>query len=615
MEQRQSLLAWVLIPILLLSAVAACADKKEAPEVSQKAAPQSGQWGAGVYVDKAWNFARDVVGHRIHVQNQKIECTKCHAPTTDKMGPVTPDRCASCHQKEGHIQHAAAEAAKRFGAGTKAVCTNCHAFTLEGARREEALKTEPPRVELDGGPIDGGMGKTPVAVESYQPSECKRCHATQQGALAPVTVHGSQPCLSCHKPHEGAPQSAPCSDCHKDISTSHASHGKSLVEACSTCHEQRHAPAKEALATCVTCHSKQQPVIPASALFAGGHTQCIGCHKPHAFEKKEAAPCRSCHAQVNVIGAGSIAAHNGCTNCHSPHNVRASAPGACATCHQAVHSDHPKAAGNCVGCHDPHPTLNKAGQGVQVSACSSCHKFAASDHGAHKGAPCTGCHKPHGFKLALSNLATCDGCHAARVQQVSSNKGHQACAGCHNGLPHRPEPAKAACNNCHQRQAALVKPGHARCTGCHEPHSGAQATPCASCHRVEQQTAPKGHQVCTNCHEPHVGLPTQKVCADCHRAEQRSAHGQLSGGCQTCHRAHGPTGVASVPACATCHQIQKLPGLHAEPKHRPCATCHSGHEDPAAPKREICVSCHKDRTDHFPQSPRCAGCHLFTKTP
>ncbi|HEY0464009.1 MAG TPA: hypothetical protein VGC79_07365 [Polyangiaceae bacterium] len=611
MKQRPSLLlAWVLIPILVLSALAACADKKEAPEISQKAAPKNGQWGAGVYVDKAWSFARDVSGHRVHVIKEKIECVKCHASTVDKMGPVTPDRCASCHEKEGHIQHAAAEASKRFGAGTKAVCTACHAFTLEGTRHDEALLKEPARVR-----VDGSGGTAALGVESYEPSECKRCHAVQLGALAPVEVHGTQPCLSCHKPHEGAPQSAPCSDCHKDISTSHAAQGKSLVETCSTCHEHRHAPAKEAVGTCAACHSKQQPIIPASALFAGGHTQCIGCHKPHSFEKKEATPCRTCHAQVSVIGAGSIAAHNGCTNCHSPHNVRASAPGACATCHQAVHSDHPQVVGTCVGCHDPHPKLNQSTLGVQVSSCTSCHKFAQSDHGAHQGAACTGCHKPHGFKLALSNVATCNVCHAARVQQVSSNPGHQACSGCHSGLPHHPEPDKVACSNCHQKQAGLVKPGHARCTGCHEPHSGAQIAACASCHRAEQQTAPKGHQVCTNCHEPHVGLPTQKVCADCHRAEQQSAHGRLGSGCQTCHRPHGPTGVASVPACASCHQLEKLPGLHAEPKHRPCATCHTGHEDPAAPKREICVSCHKDRTDHFPQSPRCAGCHLFTKTP
>jgi hypothetical protein len=604
----------VLIPLLVLSALVACADRKEAPQSDQKAAVQNGQWGAGVYVDPAWSFARDVTGHRVHVIEQKVECVKCHAPSANKMGPVTPDRCIACHQKEGHIEHASGEAVKRFGAGTKAVCTACHAFTLEGARREEALLKEPPRIALD-----GGGGAPSYAVESYEASDCKRCHASAQGQLAPVTektVHGSQPCLSCHQPHEGPPKSAPCSDCHKEISTTHASAGKSLIETCSTCHEHRHAPAKDAVATCAACHAKEQPIIPATALFAGGHTQCIGCHKPHSFEKKEATACRSCHAQVNVIGAGSIAAHNGCTNCHAPHDVRSSAPAACTMCHKSVHPDHPSQLGKCVGCHDPHPKSTRAAsEGIDVNACTSCHKFAESDHGAHRGAACTGCHKPHGFKLTLASVTTCTGCHEARVHQTSLNKGHQACEGCHQGLPHQPEPDKVGCDNCHRKQAGLVKAGHARCIGCHEPHSGAQATPCANCHRVEQQTAPKGHQACLNCHEPHAGLPTLKACPDCHRTEQASAHGRISSGCQTCHRPHGPNGVASVPACSSCHQRESLPGLHAEAKHQPCTICHSGHDDAAAPKRNICLRCHKDRANHFPESPRCAGCHLFTKTP
>jgi hypothetical protein len=601
-EPRQTVSAWVLIATVVVAALAACADKKTAP--------QNGQWGAGVYVDKEWSLAREVTGHRIHVIKEKIECTKCHAPADGKMGPVTPDRCASCHEKEGHIEHASAEAEKRFGAGTKAVCTTCHAFTLEGTRHDEAM--------LDGGParvaMDGGAGKYAFGVESYAPEDCKRCHDAQQGELAPVTVHGTQPCLTCHQPHEGAPQSAPCSNCHQNITTHHASEGKTLVETCSTCHEHRHAPAKEALATCSVCHAKQEPIIPATALFTGGHTECTGCHRPHDFDKKDAAPCRGCHEQVNVIGGGSIAEHNGCTNCHAPHDVMASARSACPTCHKDVHSDHPKEAGSCVGCHNPHPK-SPAFESVDVAACTSCHKFANSDHGAHDGAACTGCHKPHHFGLELANVATCEACHEARVQQVSLNKGHHACEGCHEGLPHHPAAEKVACDTCHHKEAGLVNAGHAQCLGCHEPHSGAQATPCGSCHKVEEQSAPKGHQACTNCHEPHVGLPVQKACADCHQTEQQSPHGQIKSGCQTCHSPHGPKGVTSVPACATCHQIEKLPGLHAESKHRPCNLCHSGHEDPANTLRAVCVSCHTDRANHFPQSPRCASCHLFTKTP
>lgn len=602
MQPRSSASTWALVAMLVLAVFAACAEHKEAP-------PQKGAYGQGVYVDEAWTTARDVTGHRIHVVKEKIDCTKCHSPTATGMGPVTPDRCATCHEKEARIAHASDEAAKRFGPGTKAVCTACHAFTLDGSGHDKAM--------LDGGPprvaMDGGAGKYAFGIETYEPGDCKRCHATQQGDTAPVVVHGTQPCLSCHKPHEGTPQSAPCSDCHQEITTSHAAQGKTLVETCSTCHEHRHAAAKEALGTCTECHAKTEPLIPASALFAGGHAECTGCHKPHAFDKKETAPCRSCHQAVNVIGAGTIGAHDACVNCHAPHDVKASAGAACPTCHKGVHSDHPKQAGACTSCHDPHP--KRASSALDVEACSSCHRFAKNDHDAHGGAACTGCHKPHQFGLELTNLATCDACHGTRVDQVAANRGHQACTGCHQGLPHHPQQQKVACSSCHAREAGLVKSGHATCTGCHEPHSGAQGAACGTCHRAEQQTAPKGHQACASCHEPHAGLPAVKACNQCHATEAASPHGTVGTGCQTCHRPHGPKGVASVPACTSCHAVAKLPGLHSEAKHQPCQRCHAGHEAANTPKREICVGCHQDRKTHFPESPRCASCHLFTATP
>jgi hypothetical protein len=599
-DKRHAISSWVLVAMLVVAVLAACAEKKEAPT--------NGQWGAGLNVDKAWNIAREVTGHRIHVLKNKIDCTKCHAPTETGMGPVTPDRCISCHEKEGRIEHARAEAEQRFGAGTKAVCTACHAFTLEGTKHDEAmLKGEPERV-----PIDGGAGKFAFGVASYEANDCKRCHKTAQGATPAVVVHGSQPCLSCHKPHEGAPQSAPCSDCHKDISTTHAAQGKTLVEACSMCHEHRHAPAKEALGTCTTCHSEHEPIIPASALFDKGHTECTGCHRPHDFEAKQAAPCRSCHEALNVIGGGRIAAHNGCTNCHSPHNVRATAPAACPTCHKNVHSDHP-AQGACVSCHDPHPSHVSAD--VDVRTCTSCHKFADSDHGAHRDTACPACHKPHEFELELANTQMCSECHSERVHETASNQGHQACTNCHRGLPHHPEVDKVACTSCHHREAGLVNAAHTRCLGCHEPHSGAQGTPCGSCHQAERQSAPAGHQACTNCHEPHAGLPALKACPECHKPEEHSAHGQIASGCETCHRPHGPKGVAAVPTCTNCHALASLPGLHTEAKHQPCTQCHRGHDDPSSMPRQVCVGCHRDRENHFPESPRCVGCHLFTQKP
>jgi hypothetical protein len=608
---------FLLLAALVAGVVAACSEDKSAPAPAGKGQPLDGKWGKGVYVGPEFTLARAITGHRVHVVGKKIECNKCHEPSENSMGPpVKPERCASCHEKEAKLEHAGAEAEKRFGPGVKTDCTTCHAFKFEGKDRAEAQK----RADALMAPEDGGTGpKSPHGIEGFKPGDCKRCHAERQGAMAAIVSHLTDECLACHKPHDDAtPASAPCSQCH-EVPMTHGSKGMTHEQACQACHQKQHEPASAALPTCAECHKVQKPIVPATATFAGGHAECTSCHEPHQFEKAKAQPCSTCHAQTHVIGGGRIAAHNGCSNCHAPHDVKAGAAGgACANCHKNVHPNHPKSAkGACVGCHDPHPNHDMAGAGA--SDCSSCHKAAHSDEAFHRGVACEKCHKPHDFELSLASVATCELCHAPSVQKVSLNAGHRACTGCHQGLPHHPEPKEVGCATCHGKEHAVVTQGHASCTNCHEPHSGAQANACGNCHKAEHQTAPKGHQACTNCHEPHGGVAKQ-ACASCHSAQAKTPHGQVGTGCVACHRPHGPSapsgpaGPASPPACTSCHKVASLPGLHAETKHQACTTCHSGHHEPPGTTRATCLSCHKDRSDHFPNAQRCASCHLFTKT-
>ncbi len=544
------------------------------------------------------------------------------------IGAVGPERCLACHAAQGQLSHATQQAEQRFGHGAKADCTSCHAFTLDGSGHDPKLGTAAGQLsELPGSgghaaaldvahvepENEGGAAEFLRGVEPYAPGDCKRCHAVQQGTTPAVTVHGTQQCTSCHRPHQDArPSSAPCSNCHQGIQTTHASSGKTPLQTCVTCHQHQHAPASEARSTCAACHARQQPIIPASALFEGGHRECVGCHRPHEFQSQAVAPCRSCHADLNVLGSGKVPAHNQCTSCHAPHDVRSSPENACKNCHQSVHSDHPKqgVVGTCVGCHTPHPTSPRVDQ---PKACSSCHQQAASDHDFHGKLACAECHKPHDFVLALSQHQACQACHAKPVQLAATNAGHHDCQGCHRGLPHRPTTLQTGCDSCHAAERARVIVGHSVCTNCHEPHSGSQTKACQSCHKAQQQSAPAGHQLCSNCHQAHSGVATQKPCTACHAAESHGPHGQLATGCLTCHRPHGPSGVAKPPACSSCHQASQLPGLHAQPKHQACERCHSGHGDPPSTAREVCLGCHADRRQHFPDAARCANCHLFTQ--
>lgn len=567
-----------LLAALIASGFAGC-SASDSP--TTKDAP-----GRGVYVPASWSIARTVSGHQRHVAEHRVPCAKCHAFTDNGVGSVHVERCASCHEKESRLEHAVRDAQALFGAGVTTDCRTCHAFTLSG--------------------VEDGTAPPP-------PTDCARCHERQQGAIPAVVVHGSNECVTCHRVHEDAqPSPAPCSTCHEDVTTEHAKN-QPETEVCTTCHQHQHAPASDARNHCADCHGRFEPKVPSTALFSDGHTACVGCHRPHDFEKGKAVDCRSCHADMAVLGAPRVRAHTACASCHAPHDVKGSPSQACASCHRDVHVGHPNTRGGaCVSCHDPHPAAARAHD--RARPCSGCHQTAHSETDFHAGVACTQCHAPHGFVLDLHDRATCTRCHAQQVNHAATLAGHQNCASCHRGLPHRPAALRAGCETCHGDVQRQANAGHARCTSCHEPHGGTVSAPCASCHRDEKATAPAGHQNCTSCHEQHSGAPTRATCAGCHRPEARSAHGSLAQGCATCHRPHGPEGVARPPACATCHQPANLAGLHRSPQHQSCERCHSGHDAAKKPMRDSCLACHTDRRNHFPDAPSCASCHLFGPT-
>lgn len=563
---------------LVVCALGACADSE----------PAGGSRGLGLNVQSAWQRARTTSGHQVHVAEHHVRCAQCHELDSAAVGKVSPERCGTCHERESRIRHAAPLAAQRLGAGATADCTTCHAFTMAAAERTSLLQAE------------------------SSPADCARCHAVRQGSTPAVVVHGSSRCVSCHRPHQDAtPEPGRCASCHHDIATQHAAVGKSPQHVCTTCHQHQHAPAAEALATCQGCHAAERPIVPASALFAGGHSECVGCHRPHEFEKKAAQDCRSCHTGVVVLARARVTAHAQCTNCHAPHDVRESPQQACAKCHSALHPEHPRIGeSSCTGCHDPHPPSSP--KPASVRSCSSCHQTAHTDKEFHGGVACTQCHKPHAFALAKDERTLCSDCHAPELARVATRSGHENCAGCHRGLPHKPSTLLAGCETCHASESHQARVGHQQCTNCHEPHDGTRKATCQGCHQAEAHSAPRGHAECVKCHQPHSGATGAVACSSCHAQQASSKHGLGAGGCDKCHRPHGPQGLATPPTCESCHQVTSLLGLHQVGKHQDCARCHTGHgEERAGLSRDVCLTCHADRKSHFPDAPRCANCHLF----
>ncbi len=598
--------------VLALALLAACSDE-----------PGPGPLGNGIYIGVEWKTARLQLGHRVHVRDERIACDECHTLGADSISAFRPERCAACHAEQGSVVHAEQAAVKRFGPGVKADCTSCHAFRAEPSAA--------PALTAD---------LTPATAhgDAFRAEDCFRCHAEPQGATPAVVVHSTAPCVSCHQPHADVKlNAAPCTACHNDLAEAPLSHGAGehpSVQVCTTCHEHQHARAAAALDTCVDCHAKQEPLVPSSALFAGGHRACVGCHQPHAFERARAVACRTCHADLNLLGGAKIKQHQECTSCHKPHAVQTNVEAACAGCHSGVHPNHPKTAkiGQCVSCHDPHPAREQSQHAAR--ACSDCHQKAATDRAFHERVECTSCHTPHRFVIEQGDQSLCRGCHEEQVVLAAASRGaspkaahaaHQDCQGCHQGLPHQPKALRATCASCHAGESSSARKGHQECQGCHEPHSGAQVggditSTCATCHIQQRLTAPTGHQACASCHQPHTGK-REKTCSSCHAEESKSPHGKISADCASCHRPHGPQGVTAPPGCKTCHEPAKLPGLHQLKQHQTCSGCHTGHGDLLASNgeavqtldRQACAGCHEKREDHFPNA-SCTNCHLFNPT-
>ncbi len=582
--------------------------------------PRTAPQAPTAFVPADWSVARKSPMHAAHVDKQKIECTKCHKNGFQES-PGTTD-CGSCHEANAKRSHLGNKANPTtcltchvFAAGASPKpCAECHTSGTPGPKGQPLASHTVDRATCTS--CHGLHGEPRLHVDTQ--STCTSCHAEVRATHGQLqiaasdagttdsgpSVRGSHDsgvdgsasakaiamCTSCHAPHaaKGA-ASATCAGCH---STKKAR----PHEACVTCHEP-HLATVAATKSCPSCHTAKRP--------SAGHTSCTSCHAPHSGARASGT-CASCHQGVKALAAATVPAHDACGNCHEPHTTTrtgAASPSAslaCAKCHANVHPSHPTLKGGaCTSCHTPHPKTPQI-----ATTCSSCHTKARDDRAFHasagvhaspaKGVVCTSCHRPHQFVLSgpAGGPTLCAQCHATEAKIART--GHSACASCH-GATHTPSP-KPGCRGCHAAEANSAHAGHSACTSCHDAHSGSLA-------KVTAATS-----------TPNTGR-ANATCPTCHAAKSRTLHGTLPGaGCATCHRAHGPQGVATPPSCTSCHTPAKLPGLHAVGAHASkCASCHTAHAPPHADRATCTTSCHENRRTHQPEATLCTGCHVFRR--
>lgn len=601
-----SLPTWLLCLSLAVSVAFAACESSDAPR------------RAPLQVQPGWQTARQTPGHLVHVEQKQIPCDTCHVPNEQGSGldrPV-PERCVPCHTEQSTISHAKDAAIAAYGAGSPSDCMDCHRFVPV---EQSGGPSEPARLHADRSIAtlsDAGVAKRAAW-------QCERCHGLETGSAHSLQVHRFAECSKCHTPH-GPRVAVPadCSDCHAKVTLTHGVHAKT-DKACTGCHSEMHAGKQLARQSCGTCHGEGLQAVPVQAVFEGGHESCGSCHQAHQFDAEQAVTCTTCHQAKVTMAASKVKEHAACGNCHQAHDVT-SAASSCNNCHARLDSDHPAApnSSECGTCHRAHPVPGTAARAEtefvhspSSTPCSDCHAQSMHDGVSHAvGVECTACHRPHQFDLKGEGRALCRRCHSNQTAMTATTMGHQECTSCHGGNVHLQRNPARACAECHQEQAERTRKGHDDCRTCHaEPHSATRVTSCRSCHEEQHRSAPFGHQDCASCHAPHEsGRAPSATCASCHAPQTQGIHASTSGGCQDCHRAHGPDGQASPPTCSSCHAVQQLPALHTQRAHQDCGQCHSGHQKHIGDRRENCLGCHQaQRKTHYPDAPSCSSCHLF----
>jgi hypothetical protein len=278
--------------------------------------------------------------HRLHVQEEELDCVSCHegAQVEAHAGLPGPDACDVCHELLDEERPPERAVSNLF---------EDEVFHAERGRElsDEILFSHPDHVARieDCGTCHLGIATNedvlsmpPVdmaaCIDCHEASgrrdECATCHERLDRTWEPpghaldwIARHGRasrgahpatvDDCRTCHEP-------ASCESCHRlEPPRGHDAHfrrrGHGLLAqvdraACATCHEP---------ATCDRCHADIRPLSHAGALWGGTRdTHCLTCHFPLGGES-----CSTCHRGTpsHARGPAKPSWHDPAMNCRACH--------------------------------------------------------------------------------------------------------------------------------------------------------------------------------------------------------------------------------------------------------------------------------------------------------
>jgi predicted CXXCH cytochrome family protein len=437
---------------------------------------------------------------------------------------VDSSKCLECHKEksEGKAVHSV------IATG----CLTCHEVRVSNDITRVKLKTV-----------------TPVKL-------CIQCHSDKDANDIKGRVHlpAVRDCLKCHNPHasdnldhllkpvSGSGQDENmCLTCHKigvGVEKGGSRHA-ALDKGCDTCHTTHKTGErgkrefdfqlkKDSPALCVNCHdTKDARLIETHQGQPFATADCLTCHDPHQSAQPKLKPmfvhkpfeagkdaCATCHQQPKdgkvVLTAASP--KELCISCHSEQAEQI----------QKAKVQHPGAADNCTGCHDPHagrtPGFPKPDA---VNACLRCHSDQAKQgnkshlHQPAFGQGCPTCHDAHGGEnnhllRAKTVNGVCLECHGPNAKPTPVKDSHIVTI--FDGRVKMPEgyfstvpaiPIKFGLGHPIERHPVVdqMDPGDVtkvrfaiNCCSCHQPHASAERNLlvkdqannikfCAGCHR------------------------------------------------------------------------------------------------------------------------------------